>query len=101
VRVASRKITAAELTRAVRGHWAIENSLRWVLAVVFRKDLPRSRTGNGPANMAVVRYFAFNFVRALNDNRSLKIRRERPDETTNASRKSSMPHPSAVGFRAL
>jgi predicted transposase YbfD/YdcC len=61
----------------VRGHWAIENSIHWVLDFVFREDLARSRTGHGPGNMAVVRHFAFNLVRALNDKRSLKIRRKK------------------------
>jgi predicted transposase YbfD/YdcC len=27
--------TAAQLLEAVRGHWAIENSVHWVLDVVF------------------------------------------------------------------
>jgi predicted transposase YbfD/YdcC len=75
--IASRKMTAAELGRAVRGHWAIENSLHWVLDVVFREDSARSRTGHGPANMAVVRHFAFNLARAANDKRSLKLRRKK------------------------
>jgi predicted transposase YbfD/YdcC len=75
--IASRKMTAAELGRAVRGHWAIENSLHWVLDVVFREDKARSRTGHGPANMAVVRHFAFNLLRAAGDKRSLKLRRKK------------------------
>jgi predicted transposase YbfD/YdcC len=75
--IASRKMTAAELANAVRGHWAIENSLHWVLDVVFREDRARSRTGHGPANMAVVRHFAFNLVRAVDDKRSLKLRRKK------------------------
>jgi predicted transposase YbfD/YdcC len=75
--IASRKMTAAELANAVRGHWAIENSLHWVLDVVFREDRARSRTRHGPANMAVVRHFAFNLVRAVDDKRSLKLRRKK------------------------
>jgi predicted transposase YbfD/YdcC len=75
--IASRKMTAVELGRAVRGHWAIENSLHWVLDVVFREDQSRSRTAHGPANMAVVRHFAFNLVRAALDKRSLKLRRKK------------------------
>ncbi|MET4702536.1 putative transposase YbfD/YdcC, partial [Constrictibacter sp. MBR-5] len=41
-------------------HWAIETSLHWVLDGTFREDRTRGRTGHGPANMAVVRSFAFN-----------------------------------------
>src|SRR3954452_15661017 len=60
----------------VRGHWRIENSLHWVLDVVFREDLSRLRKGNGAANIAVVRHFAVNLVRTVQDKRSLKVRRK-------------------------
>ncbi len=80
--IASRKMTAAELAQAVRAHWAIENSLHWVLDVVFREDHARSRTAHGPANMAVVRHFAFNLVRAADDKRSLKLRRKKAGRTS-------------------
>jgi predicted transposase YbfD/YdcC len=33
----------AVLIEAIRRHWAIENSLHWVLDVVFRKDEARGR----------------------------------------------------------
>ena len=75
--VASRALSAAEFAAAVRGHWMIENSLHWVLDVVFKEDLARTRTGHGPANMAVIRHFAINLVRAADDKKSLKLRRKR------------------------
>ena len=65
------------LAAAVRSHWAIENSLHWVLDVTFGEDRARSRTGHGPANMATVRHFAFNILKAVNDTRSLKLRRNK------------------------
>jgi predicted transposase YbfD/YdcC len=74
--IASRPLTAKGLAEAVRGHWRIENSLHWVLDVVFREDLARVRKGHGAANMAVVRHFAINLVRAAADQRSLKLRRK-------------------------
>ena len=43
----------------------------------FREDAARSRTGHGPANMAVVRHFAFNMLKAVADKRSLKLRRNK------------------------
>lgn len=75
--VASRVMTAPQVAHAVRGHWMIENSLHWVLDVVFKEDLARIRTRHGPANMAVIRHFAINLVRGVNDKKSIKLRRKR------------------------
>lgn len=75
--VASRSLTARQAADAIRGHWAIETSLHWVLDVTFNEDKCRSRTGHGPANMAVVRHFAFNMLRSIEDKRSIKLRRKR------------------------
>lgn len=61
---------------AVRSHWAIENSLHWVLDVTFSADQSRLRTGHGAKNMAIVRHFAINLVRAVDDKRSIKLRRK-------------------------
>lgn len=51
----------------IRGHWAIENSLDWVLDVGFSENQPRRRKGFGAKNMAVVRHFALNLVRSATD----------------------------------
>jgi hypothetical protein len=63
-------------TVAVREQWAIENRLHWVLDVTFGDDLSRLRKGHGARNMATVRQFALNLVRAANDKRSIKSRRK-------------------------
>lgn len=75
--VSSATLSAARAAEAVRGHWAIENSLHWVLDVTFGDDQSRLRTGHGAKNMAVVRHFAINLARAVNDKRSIKLRRKR------------------------
>ena len=75
--VTSRPVTASQFAEAIRGHWAIENSLHWVLDVTFNEDAARSRTGHGPNNMAIVRHFAINMVRSHNDKRSIKLRRNK------------------------
>lgn len=64
------------LARAVRSHWAIENSLHWVLDVAFKEDLSRLRAGHGATNMAIVRHFALTLVRQAKDKRSIKTRRK-------------------------
>lgn len=75
--IASSPLRAEHLANAVRGHWRIENSLHWVLDVVFNDDLARVRKGHGAKNMAVVRHFAINLVRQATDKLSLKTRRKK------------------------
>jgi predicted transposase YbfD/YdcC len=74
--VSSAALSADRAAQAVRSHWAIENSLHWVLDVTFGDDLSRLRTGHGAKNMAVVRHFAINLVRTAKDKRSIKLRRK-------------------------
>ena len=74
--IASRPLTAAEAGFAVRGHWAIENQLHWILDTVFKEDQSRLRKGHGAQNMAIVRHFAINLARAIKDKRSIKLRRK-------------------------
>jgi len=74
--ISSRALTATDAAAAVRGHWAIENSLHWVLDVTFADDQSRLRKGHGARNMATVRHFALNLVRTASDKRSLKSRRK-------------------------
>jgi len=51
---------AAHLARIVRGHWAIENGLHWVLDVAMRQDHTRIRTGHAPENLAILQHLALN-----------------------------------------
>ena len=75
--VSSATLSASRAAEAVRGHWAIENSLHWVLDVTFADDQSRLRTGHGARNMAVARHFAINLVRTVKDNKSIRLRRKR------------------------
>src|SRR3954469_21099239 len=58
--ITSRTLTADQLLEAVRGHWSIENSVHWVLDVVFGDDDQRLRSNYGPRNMALVQRIALN-----------------------------------------
>jgi predicted transposase YbfD/YdcC len=74
--ISSAPLSAVRAADAIRSHWAIENCLHWVLDVTFGDDQARLRTGHGAKNMAVVRHFAINLVRVVNDKRSIKLRRK-------------------------
>jgi predicted transposase YbfD/YdcC len=74
--LSSATLTPQRLEQAVRGHWGIENSLHWVLDVVFGEDQSRLRKGHGAHNMAVVRHFAINAVRLGKGKHSIKSTRK-------------------------
>jgi predicted transposase YbfD/YdcC len=50
------------LAKAIRDHWGIENSLHWVLDVVFAEDDSRIRKGNGPETTATLRRLALSIL---------------------------------------
>jgi predicted transposase YbfD/YdcC len=60
----SKKMSPAEVLRAVRGHWQIENNLHWQLDVLMAEDQTRNRKNNGPANLAALRRLTLNVLRA-------------------------------------
>jgi predicted transposase YbfD/YdcC len=53
----------AHLARIVRSHWAIENSLHWVLDVAMHQDQTRIRTGHAPENLAILHHLALNLLK--------------------------------------
>lgn len=57
---------------AVRGHWAIENSLHWVLDVTFREDESRSRDRRLAENLAALRRLAIGLLKQHPSNHSLR-----------------------------
>jgi predicted transposase YbfD/YdcC len=63
----STEIDAARLAQVVRSHWHIENRLHWVLDVVMDEDRSRTRKDHGPQNLARLRRFALNLLRANPD----------------------------------
>jgi predicted transposase YbfD/YdcC len=74
--ISSAPLNIERLATAARGHWGVE-SMHWLLDVEFKDDLSRYRAGHGAKNMAVVRRFALNLVRANKAKGSIKTRRKR------------------------
>ena len=54
---------AEKLLEAIRSHWGVENSLHWVLDVVFDEDHNRVRKNHAPQNLAVIRQIALNLLK--------------------------------------
>ena len=61
--ITSSAMDAERMAPFVRGHWAVENSLHWVLDMVFRDDECRIRTENAPVNFATIKHIATNLLR--------------------------------------
>lgn len=70
-------MSAEEAAHAVRSHWAIENSLHWVLDVSFGDDKSRIRKDHAPENMHILRKIAANVIRMLKSNASTKKEQNR------------------------
>jgi predicted transposase YbfD/YdcC len=60
--IASLEPGAEKIGKTIRAHWAIENSLHWVLDISFRDDDSRIRRGNAPENMTIIKHMALNML---------------------------------------
>jgi predicted transposase YbfD/YdcC len=60
----------------IRSHWAIENSLHWVMDMVFRDDECRVRTNHAPANFTTIKHMAHNLLRRPTSKDSFRLRRK-------------------------
>jgi hypothetical protein len=58
-----RLTTAEQLAVAVRGHWAVENRLHWVLDVSFGEDASTVRKDNAPQNLSLLKKIVLNLIR--------------------------------------
>lgn len=61
--ILSRKLTARQFAKAVRGHWSIENSLHWQLDVTFGEDKCRVRQGHADTNCSLLRRTALSLLK--------------------------------------
>jgi predicted transposase YbfD/YdcC len=88
VYIMSRHMEADEFACYVRGHWAIENSLHWVLDDFFREDRCPSRLGNATENLGLLRKFVLNLMKADGNTKKLSMKakaiyyRHEPDAIT-------------------
>lgn len=60
----SRQAAPKRMAKIARSQWVIENRFHFVRDTAFREDAPKVRTGHGPENMATLRNFAINQLRA-------------------------------------
>ena len=74
--ITSLVMLAALLGPVVRSHWSIENSLHWVLDMVFRDDECRVRTDHAAANFNTFKHMALNLLRRPTSKQSIRGRRK-------------------------
>ena len=67
---------ASLLGPVVRSHWAIENSLHWVMDMIFRDDECRVRTNHAPANFTTIKHMALNLIRRAPGKDSMRLKRK-------------------------
>jgi predicted transposase YbfD/YdcC len=74
--LSSLTLPAVHIGAFVRAHWAVENSLHWVMDMVFRDDECRLRTEHAPANFTTLKHIALNLIRRSNSKDSIRLRRK-------------------------
>ena len=74
--ITSLVLLALAIAPMIRSHWAIENSLHWVMDMVFRDDECRVRTQNAPANFTTLKHLAHNLTRRAPGKDSIRLRRK-------------------------
>ena len=75
--LSSARLSPEGFARTLRGHWAIENSLHWVLDVTFDEDRARNRRDNGPENLAILRRLSLNLLNKARPKMSVARKRKR------------------------
>jgi predicted transposase YbfD/YdcC len=74
--ITSLGLTAILVAPLIRDHWAVENSLHWILDMVFPDDECRLRTDNPPANFTTLKHMAFNLIRRAKSKDPIRLRRK-------------------------
>jgi predicted transposase YbfD/YdcC len=74
--ITSLALHANQIGSLVRDHWAVENSLHWVMDMAFRDDECRVRTDHAPANFTTLKHMALNLIRRAPSKDSIRLRRK-------------------------
>ncbi|MCL1126490.1 ISAs1 family transposase [Shewanella surugensis] len=75
--ISSATLTDEQFAEAVRDHWAIENSLHWVLDVTINEDDCQIYKDNGAENWGILRQTALNMLRKEKTKVSIPTKRKR------------------------
>jgi predicted transposase YbfD/YdcC len=74
--ITSLALKVEQFARAVRGHWAIENNLHWVLDVSYREDESRSRKDHTAENLAWIRRMTVPLLAQEETKASIRCKRK-------------------------
>jgi predicted transposase YbfD/YdcC len=74
--ITSLALTANLIGPLIRDHWAVGNSLHWVLDMVFRDDECCVRTEHAPANFTTLKHMALNLIRKAPGKDSMRLKRK-------------------------
>jgi len=72
----SRDGTSEDFSRWIRNHWAIENSLHWVMDVVFKEDESLADVGFTSENLSLIRRLAINIIKTVDPDRGPSVARK-------------------------
>jgi len=67
----SRIDDAEQFLKWIRGHWKIENSLHYVIDVIFKEDASLANVGYSAENMALLRRLAMNIIKVFDPGRGM------------------------------
>ena len=67
---------AHQMGPVIRSHWSVENSLHWVMDMIFRDDECRIRTDHAPANFTTIKHMAHNLIRRAPGKDSFRLKRK-------------------------
>lgn len=75
--LSSHELLAERASALVRGHWAIENNLHWVLDVVYGEDQSRIRDRRSAQNFALLRKLSITLIKNETSNPKLSGKAKR------------------------